>query len=387
MKIAVVGLGYVGMSIATLLARRNNVVATDIDEERVAAVRNRRPSVQDNQMGRFLATEKLNLDATLDPDEALNGADFAVVATPTDYDEHSSTFDTSTVEDMVKKIAVDHPGTVPVIRSTVPVGFTEGLSQALGVRVLFSPEFLREGRALSDNLNPTRVVVGDATNEARIFAQLLVEAADQPEIPVLLSTSSEAEAIKLFSNTFLAMRVAFFNETDSFALAHGLSSRTLIEGVGLDPRIGDGYNNPSFGYGGYCLPKDTKQLLANYRDVPQNLVRAIVDSNTTRKDFLAEQILQRCPTVVGMHRLVMKEGSDNIRDSSIQGIMERLKARGVEVVVYEPLLTEESFFGSRVIEDLEEFKRVSELIVANRWSSDLSDVAGKVYTRDIFGTD
>lgn len=387
MKIAVVGLGYVGMSIAALLARRSSVVATDIDEARVAAVRDRLPSVQDEQMGPFLTSEELDLRAAVDADEALDGADFAVVATPTDYDEDSSTFDTSTVEEIVKKIAVDHPGTVPVIRSTVPVGFTKGLSQALGVRVLFSPEFLREGRALRDNLHPSRVVVGDATAEARLFARLLVAASDQPETPVLLTTSSEAEAIKLFSNTFLAMRVAFFNETDSFALAHGLSSRTLIEGVGLDPRIGNGYNNPSFGYGGYCLPKDTKQLLANYRDVPQNLVRAIVDSNTTRKDFLAERILQGCPKVVGMHRLVMKEGSDNIRSSSIQGIMERLKARGVEVVVYEPVLAEESFIGSRVINDLDEFKRVSELIVANRWSSDLSDVADKVYTRDIFGRD
>lgn len=387
MKIAVAGLGYVGLAVAALLARRHSVVALDIDPARVDAVNRRQSPIDDDLLASYLREEDLDLTATLDPREAFQDAAFAVIATPTNYDEATSQFDTTSVQGLLKVVTNDYPATVPVVKSTVPVGFTAQMTEELGREVLFSPEFLREGRALWDNLNPTRVIVGNASEAAETFGRLLVEGSDRPNTPLLLTSATEAESIKLFSNTYLAMRVAFFNEVDSFAMAHGLDTRVLIDGVGLDPRIGDGYNNPSFGYGGYCLPKDTRQLLANYRDVPQNLMRAIVDSNTTRKDVVAADILRRRPRVVGIHRLVMKEGSDNYRSSSVQGIMKRLKAKGVEVLVYEPMLETGEFFNSRVVADLEEFKSASDVIVANRWSLDLADVAEKVYTRDIFARD
>lgn len=387
MKIAVAGLGYVGLAVAALLARRQSVVALDIDADRVDAVNDRISPIDDEHLARFLKEEQLDLVATLDPAEAFSDADFAVIATPTNYDEGTSEFNTDSVESLLRVLARDHPNTVPVVKSTVPVGFTERLAAELGRLVLFSPEFLREGRALWDNLNPSRIIVGDSGPQAEAFAQLMLAGSDRPKTQVLLTSATEAESIKLFSNTYLAMRVAYFNEVDSFALTHGLRTRVLIEGVGLDPRIGDGYNNPSFGYGGYCLPKDTRQLLANYRDVPQNLMRAIVDANTTRKDVIAADILRSGPRVVGIHRLVMKEGSDNYRSSSVQGVMKRLKAKGVEVQVFEPTLELDEFFHSRVVRDLEEFKRSSDVIVANRWSPDLADVEDKVYTRDIFGRD
>lgn len=387
MKIAVVGLGYVGMSNAALLAQKNTVVALDVDRDRVASVNDRLSPVEDQDLDRFLKETSLDLHGTLDPHEAFDGADFAIVATPTDYDVATSSFDTSTVTSVLRSMSQEYPDTVPVVKSTVPVGYTAEQSRDCARPVLFSPEFLREGRALWDNLHPTRIIVGDDTPEAGVFARLLAEAAHDDDVPVRLMQSTEAEAVKLFANTYLAMRVAYFNEADTFALRHGLDSRVLIDGVGLDPRIGEGYNNPSFGYGGYCLPKDTKQLLANYQDVPQNLVQAIVASNTTRKDFIAEEILRRQPQVVGMHRLVMKEGSDNYRSSSIQGIMKRIKAKGVEVVIYEPSMDVDTFFGSRVERDFEQFKRVADVIVSNRYSTSLDDVSDKVFTRDIFGRD
>jgi UDPglucose 6-dehydrogenase len=387
MEIAVVGLGYVGLSSAVLLSQAHAVRALDVSADRVDAVNARRSPIVDPDIETFLSTKQLSLAATTDPAAAYDGAEIVVVATPTSYDPRTNAFDTSSVEAVVADAQARAPDATVIIKSTVPVGFTAGLRAETGHRHLyFSPEFLREGSALRDNLHPSRIVVGGHDARARQFADLLREAAEDEDVPVLLTRSSEAEAIKLFANTFLAMRVAYFNELDSYALAHGLDTREIIEGVGLDPRIGTHYNNPSFGYGGYCLPKDTKQLLANYSAVPQNLMAAIVDANRTRKDFLADMILARNPRRVGVHRLVMKAGSDNWRDSSIQGIMKRLKAKGIEVIVFEPALPEETFFGSRVEHDLEIFKRDSDLIVANRMEPALRDVRAKVFTRDLFGT-
>ncbi|MEO3936192.1 nucleotide sugar dehydrogenase [Dermatophilaceae bacterium Soc4.6] len=388
MKIAVAGLGYVGLSNAVLLAAHHEVVAFDIDAGRVALVNERRSPIVDPELEDYLANHELDLRATTDRDEACAGADVVVVATPTDYDVDRNFFDTSSVDETIDAVARIAPQATVVVKSTIPVGFTRSRMETHpGLTLLFSPEFLREGRALHDNLHPSRVVVGGDAAAAKLFADLLVEGALDDDVPVLLTDPTEAEAIKLFANTYLAMRVAYFNELDTYAAMHGLDTRSIIEGVGLDPRIGSHYNNPSFGYGGYCLPKDTKQLLANFDQVPQNLIHAIVDSNTTRKDFVATDILRREPQVVGMYRLVMKSGSDNFRSSSIQGIMKRIKSKGVEVVVYEPALDDEDFYHSRVVRDFDEFKRISDVIVANRHTDDLADVAEKVYTRDIYGRD
>jgi len=385
-RVAVVGLGYVGLSLAVLLAQRHPVTGLDVDESRLDMLRGRRSPIADPDIEEYLASKDLDLTFTSDP-AALADADVVIIATPTDYDPESDYFDTASVEGVITQVVAANPTALLVVKSTVPVGFVHDVRARLGTdQVVFSPEFLREGQALHDNLHPSRIVVGEKSERARAFADLLVAASLEPDVPVLLTDPTEAEAIKLFANTYLAMRVAYFNELDSFALAHGLDSRDVIEGVGLDPRIGSHYNNPSFGYGGYCLPKDTRQLLANYWQVPQNLIRAIVDANTTRKDFIAQDVMARNPQVVGVHRLVMKSGSDNFRHSAIQGVMKRIKGKGIEVVVFEPELAEETFYGSRVITDLDEFKAVSDLILSNRRVPELEDVAEKVYTRDLFGS-